>query len=89
MQNTPRFKIGCNGGTTYISQLKTAKVKSCLLIIFTAHQHSIYIRCFIIVTWLLIFNFSVNLYSALWYSAYNVLGAPTTVEKALYSSWQC
>jgi len=50
MQNTPRFKIGCNGGTTYISQLKTAKVKSCLLIIFTAHQHSIYIRCFIIVT---------------------------------------
>jgi len=29
------------------------------------------------------------LYSALWHSAYNVLGAPTIVEKALSSSWQC
>jgi len=29
------------------------------------------------------------MYSALWHGAYNVLGARTTAEKALSSSWQC
>jgi len=55
MPNTSQFKVVCNGGTTYITQLKTAEVESCLLVIFTAHHHNwnifyIYICWFITVT---------------------------------------